>query len=301
MDKFESIRAFTQVVETGGFAAAAREMDLSRSAVNKLVINLENSLGTQLLHRTTRRVSPTETGLAFYERCVRLLADLEEAELAVSRLHDEPRGLLRVNAPMSFGISHLAPAVADFAAQYPDLQIVLVLEDRFVDPIEEGYDVLVRISQVEESASLISHMIAPMPRLLCASPTYLGKQGNLTHPRELSAHSCLHYGYLATGTSWKLAGPDGIHSIPIRGALCSNNGEVLREAALKGLGIALLPAFIIEPHIHDGALAIVLPEYQPPEVAISIMYPVNRHLSIKVQLFAEFLQQRFGALHQADG
>ncbi len=294
MDKFESMRAFTQVVEAGGFAAAARELDLSRSAVNKLVINLENALGTQLLHRTTRRVSPTETGLAFYDRCVRLLADLEEAELAISLLHAEPRGLLKVNAPMSFGTLHLASAIADFAAQYPDLQVLLVLEDRFVNPIEEGYDVLVRISQPEESVSLISHVIAPVPRFLCASSDYLNRRGTPTHPAELKSHSCLHYGYLATGSHWHLAGPDGEHVIAIGGAICSNNGEVLRDAALQGLGIALLPAFIVNECIHNGALTTLLPSYSPPEICISVVYPVNRHLSAKIQLFTEFLRQRFG-------
>jgi len=138
MDKFDSIRAFTQVVVSGGFAAAAREMGLSRSAVNKLVIALENELGVQLLHRSTRVVSPTETGLAFYERCVEILASLEEAERSITQLQAEPRGRLRVNAPMSFGTMHLAPALADFLVQYPDLQVQLTLNDRFIDPIEEG-------------------------------------------------------------------------------------------------------------------------------------------------------------------
>ncbi|MEY3297526.1 MAG: hypothetical protein RLZZ597_786 [Cyanobacteriota bacterium] len=143
MDKFESIRAFTQVVESGGFAAAARQMGLSRSAVNKLVMNLEESLRTQLLHRTTRRVSTTAAGRAFYERCLNILADLEEAELALSRLQEEPRGSLRVNAPMTFGILHLGPLLAEFITQYPDLQVELSLNDRFIDPIDEGFDVTV--------------------------------------------------------------------------------------------------------------------------------------------------------------
>lgn len=150
MDKFESIRAFTQVVASGGFAAAARDMGLSRSAVNKLVIGLENELGVQLLHRSTRVVTPTETGLAFYERCIEILASLEEAERSVTQLHGEPRGRLRVNAPMSFGTMHLAPALADFLVQYPDLQVQLTLNDRFIDPIEEGFDVTVRIAEPQK-------------------------------------------------------------------------------------------------------------------------------------------------------
>lgn len=293
MDKFDSLRAFAQVVASGGFAAAAREMNLSRSVVNKLVINLENELGIQLLHRSTRRVTPTETGLAFYERCIRILADLEEAELAAAQLQTEPRGMLKINAPMSFGTLHLAPAVADFMHLYPELQVQLTLEDRFVDPIEEGFDVTVRIAQPVESASLISHAIMPVQRVLCAAPAYLQQYGVPSHPAELSHHSCLHYGYLATGNQWRLLGPDGEQIIRINGRLCSNNGEVLRDAAVQGLGIALLPMFIAGPKLEQGILQPVLPAYCPPELSICVVYPVNRHLSAKVQRFTEFLEQRF--------
>ncbi|MGJ3249341.1 MAG: LysR substrate-binding domain-containing protein [Elainellaceae cyanobacterium] len=299
MDKFECMRAFTRVVETGGFAAAARELELSRSAVSKLVIQLENNLGAQLLHRTTRHVSPTETGLAFYERCVRILADLEEAERAISNLHEEPRGTLKINAPMSFGTLYLGSAVADFMTRYPDLQVQLTLDDRFVDPIEEGYDVVVRIAQPSEWASLIVCPIAPAPRILCASSSYLQKYGTPHHPEELRNHSCLHYGYLATRNHWILHGLDGEYRVPIRSMLCSNNGEVLRDAAMCGLGIALLPAFIVSHDLQEGRLQSVLPDYHPPEIVISVIYPVNRHLSAKVQLLTEFLQARFDNLSES--
>src|SRR4028119_931503 len=165
MDKFDSIRAFTQVVVSSGFAAAAREMGLSRSQVNKLVISLENELGVQLLHRSTRVVTPTESGLAFHERCVEILASLEEAERSITQLQAEPRGRLRVNGPMTFGTMHLAPALADFLVQYPDLQVQLTLNDRFVDPIEEGFDVTVRIAEPQETASLIVHQLMPVERV----------------------------------------------------------------------------------------------------------------------------------------
>lgn len=294
MDKFESLRAFTQVVRMGGFAAASRELELSRSAVNKLVINLENQLGVQLLHRTTRKVTPTETGLAFYERCMEILAQLEEAELAVTRLHDEPRGLLRINAPMSFGAIHLSPAVTDFLAAYPDLQVQVILEDRFVNPIEEGFDVVVRIAHPPESPSLIVHEITPIRRVLCASRQYLSDRGSPTHPTDLRQHSCLPYGYLAAGNQWKLQGPDGEFVVPTAGTVCSNNGEVLRDAALRGLGIALLPVFLIEQALQQDHLQIILPDYHPPAVSLCVVYPVNRHLSTKVRLFTNFMRERFG-------
>jgi DNA-binding transcriptional LysR family regulator len=294
MDKFEGMRAFTQVVASGGFAAAAREMGLSRSAVNKLVIALENELGVQLLHRSTRVVTPTETGLAFYERCLEILASLEEAERSLTQLQTEPRGRLRVNAPMSFGTMHLSPALADFLVQYPDLQVQLTLSDRFVDPIEEGFDITVRIAKPQVSASLIVHTLAPAQRVLCASPTYFQTHDIPTHPTELRHHSCLHYGQLAAENQWTLIGPDGEHTFSVNGTLCSNNGEVLRDAAVRGLGITLLPRFIVEPELQQGTLQIVLPDYHPTELSIYVIYPVNRHLSTKVRLLVEFLQQRFG-------
>jgi len=294
MDKFESIRAFTQVVVSGGFAAAARDMGLSRSAVNKLVIGLENELGVQLLHRSTRVVTPTETGLAFYERCVEILASLEEAERSVTQLHGEPRGRLRVNAPMSFGTMHLAPALADFLVQYPDLQVQLTLNDRFIDPIEEGFDVTVRIAEPQQTASLIVHSLAPAGRVLCAAPTYLETHGTPSHPDELRHHSCLHYGQLAVENQWTLMGSDGEYTIFVNGVLCSNNGEVLRDAAVRGLGITLLPRFLVGEELRRGTLQLVLPDYHPPELSIYVIYPVNRHLSTKIRLLVDFFQERFG-------
>lgn len=298
MDKFDSIRAFTQVVASGGFAAAAREMGLSRSAVNKLVIALENELGVQLLHRSTRVVIPTETGLAFHERCVEILASLEEAEQSITQMHEEPKGRLRVNAPMSFGTMHLAPAIADFLARYTDLQVQFTLNDRFVDPIEEGFDVTVRIAKPQASASLIVHPLTPVPRILCAAPNYLETHGTPTHLDELRQHSCLHYGQLAVENQWTLIGPDGEQIISVNGVLCSNNGEVLRDAAVRGLGITLLPIFIVRQELQQETLQIVLPDYHPPELSISVVYPVNRHLSTKIRLLIDFLQERFG--HQPD-
>jgi DNA-binding transcriptional LysR family regulator len=293
MDKFESIRAFTQVVISGGFAAAARDMGTSRSAVNKLVIALENELGVQLLHRSTRVVTPTETGLAFHERCVEILASLAEAERSLTQIQEEPRGRLKVNAPMTFGTMHLAPALADFMVRYPDLQVQLTLSDRFIDPIEEGFDITVRIAKPQTSASLIVHLLTSAPRVLCAAPGYLEKHGTPTHPNELHHHSCLHYGQLAVEDQWMLIGVDGEQMISVKGVLCSNNGEVLRDAAVCGLGITLLPMFIVEQELQQRKLQIVLPDYHPPELSISVIYPVNRHLSTKVRLLVDFLQKRF--------
>ena len=293
MDKFESIRAFTHVVEEGGFAAAARKMDMSRSAVNKLVINLENKLGVQLLYRTTRQVNPTDTGRAFYERCVSILAELEEAENLASQHHSEPKGTLKINAPMSFGTLCLGSIVADFMVQYQEIQVELNLEDRFVEPVAEGYDLVVRIAQPRESPSLVVNPITPIKRVLCASPQYLEKHGIPNHPEDLKEHSCLHYGYLATGSQWQLEDGEKEYRVKVKGAICSNNGEVLRDAAVRGLGIVLSPTFIVEQELQRGELQIILPDYHPPTISLCVVYPVNRHLSTKIQLFSKFLKEHF--------
>jgi DNA-binding transcriptional LysR family regulator len=293
MDKLNSIRAFAKVVEHGGFAAAARELRLSRSAVNKHVIELEHALGVQLLARTTRSVAPTENGQAYYERCVAILSDLEEADLAVTRLQSEPRGLLRVNAPMSFGTLHLSRAVADFMERYPELQIQLVLSDQLLDPVQEGFDVTLRIADLP-SSSLIARRIVPALRVVCAAPAYLKRRGTPKHPDDLRSHDCLTYGHLATGNQWKLTGPDGDHWIPIPWRLCTNNAEVLRDAAVQGRGIALLPTFIAGADLQEGKLRTILPAYKAPEISVYAIYPQTRHLSVKIRLFIDFLVGRFG-------
>lgn len=294
MDRLEQMRAFTQVVASGGFAAAARELGVSRSAVSKLVIALENHLGVQLLHRSTRVVSPTETGLAFYERCVEMLTNWEEAERSVRQLQAEPKGTLRINAPMTFGAMHLAPAIADFMVQYPDLRVQLTLNDRFIDPIEEGFDVTVRIAEPQPTSTLLVQPLGPAERLLCASPAYLSRHGTPTHPQDLRDHCCLYYGHIASPhTVWTLTGADGEHTVSVRGSLCSNNGEALMHGAIRGLGVALLPRFIVDHAIRSGALAIVLSDYRLPDLAIEVLYPVSRHLSTKIRLLVDFLHARF--------
>ena len=295
MDKFASMEAFARVVESGGFAAAARKMGVSRSTVNKLVINLENELQVQLLQRSTRKVNPTPTGLAYYERCINILAEVTAAENAVAKLQSEPKGTLRINAPMSFGTLYLGRAIAEFVARYPELQVQLTLDDRFIDPIAEGYDITIRIARSQASPNLVQQEIAPIPRMLCAAPGYLGKRGIPQHPQELTNYSCLHYGHLVAGNQWLLSDGDNDYRVTVKGAICSNNGEILKDACVKGLGIALLPTFIIQSELDRNSLTIVLPDYQPRAIALYLIYPLNRHLNTKVELFTQFFQQKFGS------
>lgn len=294
MDKLSSMEAFVAVVDHSGFAAAGRQLGLSRSVVNKLVAQLEVSLGVRLLQRTTRKVSPTDTGRAYYERCVEILAEVAAAELAVSQLQAEPKGTLRINAPMSFGTLHLARAIAHFMQRYPDIQVQLTLNDRFIDLIEEGFDVTLRIAALDPESPLVTQKIAPVRRVLCASPEYLARRSTPTHPENLSEHECLHYGHLATGSRWQLSDREGRQftvSVHCRGY--SNNGEVLREAAIAGVGIALLPTFIVGEALRSGQLQIVLPDFCPPPIAAYLAYAPNRHLSTKIQLLTHFLQDWF--------
>jgi DNA-binding transcriptional LysR family regulator len=301
MDRIESMRAFTKVVETSGFAAAARKLGRSRSVVNKSVINLENALGTQLLRRSTRKVTPTETGLAFYDRCVQILSELDEAISAITDLQEHPRGNLRINAPMSFGTLHLSGVIAEFMQRHPDVHVELVLNDRFIDPIEEGFDVTLRAGAPSPSTSLITRDIVPAKRVLCASPGYLGEFGEPAGPVELKQHRCLHYGYLGSRSQWRLVGPDSDYSYAINCVMWSNNGQVLKDAAVHDQGIALLPTFIVGEALREGQLRTILTGYAPPEITLCALYPRHRHLSSKVQLFVDLLAERFSGRPSFNG
>ncbi len=292
LDKLASVRAFVNVVDLGSFAEAGRKLRLSRSAISKYVGDLERDLGVQLLNRTTRQVSPTETGQAYYERALGVLADLDAADQAATQLQSTPRGLLRVNAPMSFGTIKLGPVIADFMERYPDMQIQLVLTDEQVDPVQEGLDVTLRIAELEPS-SLIARKLADIDRVVCASPGYFKKHGKPKTPADLRQHECLTYGFLSTGNQWKFAGPDGADQwIAPKWSLCVNNAEVLRDAAVKGRGVTVLPVFLAENELKSGALVTVLDTFKPPQLSLYAIYPATRHLSVKVRLFIDFLVER---------
>ena len=293
MDKLSSMNAFAKVVATRSFAEAGRRLGLTRSAVSKAIMDLERSLGARLLDRTTRRVSPTEAGLAYYERCVAILAQVEETEIQISRLHDEPRGVLKINAPMSFGMMYLASAVADFMARHRDLHVELTLDDRFIDPLAEGVDVTLRIGTLVDS-SLIARRLAPARRALAASPDYIKRHGAPETLADLAQHRCLNYGHAIFLQRWPLTEAGKPISVPIAATLSSNNGDVLRAAALKGNGIICLPTFMIGPDIREGRLGIVLPNNQPPELGIHALYAPNRYLAAKTRVFIDFLVGRFG-------
>jgi DNA-binding transcriptional LysR family regulator len=294
MDKLSGMAVFARVVEAKGFSAAAAQLGLSKSAVSKQVSRLEDRLGARLLNRTTRTLALTEVGRIFYEHCARMLAEAEEAEQAVLSLHAAPRGLLRINVPMSFGVMHIAPALPLFLARYPEMAIEMDMTDRFVDLVEDGYDLAVRIASLPES-SLIARRLAPNRAVVCAAPDYLARHGEPRRPADLAAHNCLLYTNTPLYDQWRFDGPEGKVAVAVAGSLRANNGEALLQAALAGVGITRAPTFMASTHLCAGRLRAVLTDYQPvAESAIYAVYPHRRHLTPKVRAFVEFLAAHIG-------
>lgn len=292
MTQLSEHQTFVHVVDSGSFSSAARILGVSKSHVSKQIGRLEERLGARLLQRTTRRVALTEAGRAFYERCARILEDLQEAELAVSRLQSTPTGTLRITAPFSFGLDYVAPAISEFLQAHPRLNVDLDYTDRYVDIVGEGYDMAVRIGRLRDS-SLIARKLAPMRMFTVTSPSYLEANGIPTTPEELRNHSCLHYTLRHGGSNWQYGNAQGAEvSVKVDGRIQCNNGDALMTAAVGGLGIALLPDFIVAPAIRSGKLKIILDDWADTSNAIWLVYPHNRHLSAKVRVFVDFLMDR---------
>jgi DNA-binding transcriptional LysR family regulator len=287
------MNVLVKVVASGSFSEAARRLGVTRSAISKAITQLEQELGARLLDRTTRRVAPTEAGLAYYERCLAILAQISETEAQISRLHDEPKGVLKVNGPMSFGTLYLGTAIADFMERYSDLKVELTLTDRMVDPLEEGVDVTVRIGAMVDS-SLIARRISSARIVLVASPAYIAEHGEPETPHDLMSHRCLHYGHSTTVPRWNLTENGLPITVPIAACLSSNNGDTLRDAAVKGIGLARLPSFLVSGDIAAGRLEVVLANYPPQDITIHALYAPNRFLAAKTRLFIDFLVERFG-------
>jgi DNA-binding transcriptional LysR family regulator len=291
MDSFTDIAVFAQVVESGSFTAAAERLSLSKSVVSKYVTRLENRLGARLLNRTTRRLALTEIGRAFYERSQRGLQELAEAEAEVSRLQGEPLGTLRINAPMSFGVLHIAPALPAFLDRYPKLSVDMHLDDRRVDLIEGGFDLAVTISTLEDS-SLVARRVGPCRHVVVASPDYLQRHGVPRTPEDLRQHNVITYQYQESALEWqfRLPGEKPV-SVPVSGSIQMNNSLALREVLLHGVGITRTPTFVVGEDIRAGRLQAVLTDYETAEVSIYVVFPQRRHLSPKVRAFVDFMAE----------
>ena len=296
MDRFENARVFVAVVEAGGFTPAAERLGLSRAAASKHVLQLEERLGARLLNRTTRRVSVTEAGRSFYEQCRRILAELEEAERSAGELHNEPRGELRVIAPTNFGLTEIGTAITDLVIAYPRLRINLTLNDRVTDPIEAGFDIAISVGRPRgTSSSLIVRKLNTSRRILCAAPDYLARRGTPKNPEDLTQHDCLSYSYLDEPDEWHLIGADGERVVKVSGPIVTSNSQVLKTAAVRGLGIAYGPIIFFRDDLDAGRVVRVLPRFQLPEATIYAVYPASRQLTAKVQAFNDFMARHFAA------
>jgi DNA-binding transcriptional LysR family regulator len=292
--RLESMETFVRVVEAGSISAAAERMGIAKSAVSRRISELEERLGVQLFRRTTRRMNLTDTGRSFHERCVNILADVEEAEQAVSHEHGTLRGRLRVALPLSFGLSQLGPAINAFLQAHPEVEFDLDFNDRQVDLLAEGFDLALRIGDLEDS-SLIARRLCSIRSCVCASPAYLRAAGTPQHPGDLAHHACLTYSLVPEPRVWRYTGADGkAGSVRVSSRLQANNGDFLHRAALEGKGIALQPLFIVQPSLDAGQLLPLLTEYQWPATSAHALYPHTRHLSHRVRAFIDFLSAWFG-------
>lgn len=292
MDKFLEMQTFNTVVEAGSFVKAADALNLSKAAVSRHVVDLERRLGIRLLHRTTRRVSLTTEGQAYYARSKDVLSDLQDIESEITSKQDKVSGLLRINAPFTFGIQHLAPLWGQFREVHPQVTLDVTLSDRVVDLVEEGYDLAIRIAALE-SSSLVSRRLASTKMTLCASPAYLKKHGKLTKPADLTQHQVIGYSYLSSKDEWHFSGPEGAVSVVTKPWMHTNNGETCKAAALAHQGIILQPRFVVGPELAAGKLVEILPKYRSSDIGIYAVYPTRKHLSAKVRLLIEFLAAHF--------
>ncbi|MGE3883644.1 MAG: LysR family transcriptional regulator [Flavobacteriaceae bacterium] len=294
MDRWAEIETFVRIVDAGGIGAAAERMGVTKSAVSRRLKDLESRLNVRLINRTTRRLSLTETGRAYLERCQRIMADLDEADDSASQTHGALSGRLRIAAPLSFGVRHLAPAAASFMQKHPDITLDLDLNDRRIDLVEDGFDMAVRVGALEDS-SLIARKLAPVRHLICASPDFLERHGPILSPADMKGLPALRYSNVSPRRAWQVADPEGQEvKLQVVDRMFCNNGDFLIASAEAGVGIVIEPVFLIAESVREGRLVPVLRDYDIPGVAVYALYPPGRHLSLKVRAFIDHLVTAFG-------
>jgi len=295
MEGFGAIPIFVAVVENDGFSAAARMLGVSTSAVSKRINQLEQHLGVRLLHRTTRKLSLTEAGERYFEHAVQALTAAGQAEDAVTEMQGEPQGKLKISSPMSFGRLHVAPLIPKLMMRYPKLRIDLVMDDRKVDLVAEGFDVAIRSAFGNLPAStLVARKLAPLRHALCASPDYIDRHGLPTSPAELIEHNCVLYSYSSDANEWTLHGKGEPENVSVSGSYRVNNSEAILEALRQGIGIGRLPTFVAGPDLKAGRLVEVLESYRFPDHAFYAVFPEREYLPAKVRAFLDFAVEYFG-------
>jgi len=293
LDELPSMALFVQVVQLRSFSAAGRAAGIAKSAVSKRIAALEERLGVRLLIRTTRKLSLTAEGLLYYEHCAALVASATSAAEAVAGSSQVARGTLRINAPVTFTQLYLSRAIAAFLARHPDLEVALTLDDRLVDVVEGGFDVVVRIARLAES-SLVARRLTTARLVIAASPAYLAGRGRPERPEELVNHNCLRYALIPADREWRFGRRGARYKVPVRGNLVVNDGAALREAVRAGLGLAILPDFMIARELADGRLVTVLGEHLDAEIGIHAVYASRRQLPLRTKLFLDFAVAWFG-------
>jgi len=292
MNRFEEFETFVRVVEAGSLTAAAGQLKIAKSAVSRRLKELETRLGVQLMTRTTRQITLTESGRALYERALSLLADWNETEGTISSATAEVSGLIKVAAPLSFGVSHLGPAILDFMELYPGVEFDVDFNDRRIDLIAEGRDLAIRIGNLQDSG-LIARKLASVKTVACASPAFIKANGLPEHPDDLEAYPELRYAN-RTQNGWDYTAPDGQRGrLRMTSRLSATNGEFLKDAAVRGKGVQIVPCFIIHRELREGRLVELLPDYAWGDLAAYAVYPPTRHLSSRVRAFVDFLVERF--------
>jgi LysR family transcriptional regulator for bpeEF and oprC len=292
MNKLQAMEVFVQVVDAGGFTRAAEVLQLPKATVSTLIQGLEAALSVKLLHRTTRHVSVTADGAAYYERCLRILADVREAEESLSRTRLSPSGRLRVDAPTGFSSEILVPALPGFFERYPDIQLELGSSDRPVDLIEEGVDCAVRGGVLGDS-TLIARRIAVINFVTAAAPSYLERFGTPTHPHELANHRCVNYFSAKTGKiyDWDFTRDGERIQVPMPGVVALNDSNAYVVAGVSGLGIIQMTDYLLDKYVADGSLVRILPDWITDPIPVHVVYPQNRHLSAKVRVFVEWVSE----------
>jgi DNA-binding transcriptional LysR family regulator len=290
MDKLGLMEIFVRIVETGSFSAVAREMAMSQPTISKQIGALERSLKTRLLHRTTRSLSLTEAGAAYYERCRKIIDQVQAAETDIGAYSGALNGTLSINSSVAFGQMFLTQLVLDFQKANSELAVSLTLNDRYIDLVEEGIDVAIRFGRLGDS-NLVARRVANSPIALVAAPEYLAAHGRPSHPSELTGHSCLHYTYLSTGNEWVFPSPRGEVRVRISGTFRSNNGYALRDAMLAGHGIAIMPLVFVQRELQDGRAVALLPEFTEVALPVNAVYPAGRYVPDKVRAFVDFMQR----------
>lgn len=303
MDIFKAMTIFIRVVDTGSLTAAAALCELSPTMVGNHLQALEEHLGTRLVNRTTRRQHLTEFGKIYYERCMEILGLVGDAEALALETQSSPKGRLRVTASATFGTERLIPALADYTARYPKVDIDVVITDTVVDLAEDGFEAAIRLGNLghQHGADLVARPLAPYQLMLCAAPAYLARHGEPRRPEELAQHNCLAYAYSSrsewrsTQASWRMTGPDGDISVPIAGRMRVDSAQGLRRAALAGMGIVMLPEIMLSHDIAEGRLVRLLHGYTPPSRPLHLIYLRDRRMSSKLRSFVDFVVERFGA------